>query len=200
MTRSNFKSKSRQCLTFVTGVVLTKILLQSALAQEAPQLPRFGMQDSSIILVGTSRIGNRASAALQLSDGRQVRVASKKGEAVSIDALGGFSITEIESKRVLIQQSNQPSCLNNPEGHTQCADAKASFLHLQVRPYSPTETAPAALANATSANDLSGVKASAGSFINQLQNKAEALGVRAEIPEGMELIETSAGIQLIPED
>ena len=156
--------------------------------------------EPEFVLVGTSRFGNRYSATLQFRSGRQVLVASENGAAVPLPGLHGYSEAIIESRRVLIRHSSDTSCTAYPLHGVVCDAQGATVLELKVRGLVAIAAPDSGLTVIRSANDLTDVPAEPGSFIDRIQTEAAAKGVKPEVPNGLRLIETSTGFQLVPED
>jgi hypothetical protein len=81
-----------------------------------------------------------------------------------------------------------------------CDAQGATVLELKVRGLVAIAAPDSGLTVIRSANDLTDVPAEPGSFIDRIQTEAAAKGIKPEVPNGLRLIETSTGFQLVPED
>ncbi len=156
--------------------------------------------EPEFVLVGTSRFGNRYSATLQFESGRQVVVASENGAAVALPGFHGNTVAIIEPRRVLIRHASGTTCAANPLHGVVCDAQGATVLELKVRAFDPIAEHNLGQPVIRSANDLTDVPAQPGSFIDRIQTEAAQRGIKPEVPNGMRLIETSTGFQLVPED
>lgn len=162
-------------------------------ARRGPQAPEF-------VLLGTSRVGERYSAMLRHRDGSHVRVVSTSAESASISGYSDFSVARIESGFVVIQRPDNSPCVAYPGFGVGCLAGNLTALELPVAsPASAALNAPVT-AVPDAAGDFADLDAEPGSFIESIQVKAEQRGEKPEIPAGMQLIETSSGYRLVPED
>lgn len=199
--RVNFSfSISRRFSPVGFALALTLPFLVTSGVAFAQSLPNSaGAGEPEFVLLGTSRIGSRSSATLQLRGGKQVRVVSNNGQAVPLSGFAGYTVLRIEPRRVSIRHPEDTACLDFPEQGVACDGQGTTTLALRVR-VNDRAAPDAGQAMIRDGSDLTDVPAEAGSFIHQLQNKAAERGERPEVPEGMELIETPSGYQLVPED
>ena len=189
------------CLTLLAEVILLPGTNLALAQSESSQRSRSTSTQAPVfVLLGTSRIGNRYSAMLRHRDGSHVRVVSEQGGTTSISGYSQFSITQIESGRVVMQRPDDSPCVAYPGLGVGCLAVNLTALELPV-----TAPATAALnAPVTAVYEQTGnfadIDAEPGSFIESIQTKAQQRGEEPEIPPGMQLIETSSGYRLVPED
>jgi len=188
-------------IKWLGGTLLTVALCGIA-DPTAGQSP--GRTDNSngpaFVLLGTTRIGDRYSALLRAVDGSQVLVASDGAGPTPIEGFSDFNVTSIGSKRVLIQRPASMPCVAYPALGVGCEGNYTSTLQLRARVLEQVGGATAVQPELTVERSLEAIPAEAGSFIEAIQEKAEARGEKPEVPPGMQLLETSSGYRLIPED
>ena len=195
-----FVDISRRFSPIACALAFTLPLLISTGAVFAQSSPNSaGAGKPEFVLLGTSRIGSRSSATLQLRGGKQVRVVSKNDQAVPLSGFAGYTVMSIESRRVSIRHPEGATCVDFPEQGVLCHGEGTTTLALRVR-VNDRVAPDAGQVVIRDGSDLNDVPAEAGSFIDQLKNKAAERGERPEVPDGMELIETPSGFQLVPED
>lgn len=153
----------------------------------------------AFVLLGTTRIGDRYSAMLRHRDGGQVVVVSENGTVAPIDGYTDFAVLKIEAGHVAIQRPDDLPCVAYPGLGVSCTAVNVTALDLRIAGPDAATAIPRQPVFAGSA-DLSEVDAEPGSFIESLQDKAEARGEKPEVPAGLQLLETSSGYRLIPED
>jgi hypothetical protein len=173
---------------------------QVVAAQTSASISQANGEEPEFVLVGTSRIGSRYSATLQLRSGKQIIVVSEKGEAVPLLGMSGYTVAQIEPKRVLIRHWSNSTCAALTEQEVVCAADTTTALELNIRTLEGVNDPDSGHAVIRVANDLTDIPAAPGSFIDRLQTEAAQRAERPEVPNGMELIKTSSGFQLIPDD
>ena len=192
---------SRLPIPILHGCVLALSLLPLVIYGQSPASGNTAAEAGpDFVLVGTSRIGNRHSATLQLSSGKQIVVVSENGNAVPLSGFSGYTVTKIEAGRVSIRHTSDSACAAFPDQGVVCDAEETTALELRVRALDDVAEAGPAQAVIRLANDLTDIRAESGSFINKIQAEAAQRGVRPEVPDGMALIETATGYRLIPDD
>jgi hypothetical protein len=183
-----------------SGMLILSLLPLAVCAQSAASRNAASVADPKLVLIGTSRIGSRYSATLQIAGGKQVTVVSENDRAVPLPGFSFYTVTKIEPKRVFVLHLNDANCATVPDQNMTCADGTAITLELMSRALDPVTGPNSKQSVASPLNDLTDVPAAPGSFIASIQINAARRSEIPEVPNGMQLIETSLGFQLIPDD
>ena len=154
-----------------------------------------------LVLVGSSRIGDRYTAVLRNRTGSEIRVTGHSGKSIPIGGYGDYRIVEFTSRRVTIRLPESVPCSDYPDFGVSCQSGNALALELHAgainRLYHRMEPQQGLT---ISPNDMQDIPAAEGSFMQTLQQQAAENGRRAEIPPGMTMVETPSGFRLVPED
>ncbi len=189
------------CIQFLCiGVLALPLAAPGVSAQSAAQPNEIIGEEPEFVLIGTSHIGDYYSATLRLSSGQQLSISSDNAGAIPLAGFNGYTVTKIEPKRVSIRHPSNAACAASSEQGVVCDTENVTVLELKVRVFDGVAAADVGQTVIPAVTDLSAISSEAGSFIDRIQTQAAATGTRAEVPDGMELIETSAGFQLIPDD
>lgn len=160
-----------------------------------------GSDMPELMLVGSSRIGDRYTAVLRNRFGNEIRVSGHNNSTVLLAGYSDYRIVEFTSRRVTIRLPESASCSDFPDYGVSCRSG--NVLALEFHPVSINRLyhgMEPQQGMAISANDMQDIPATEGSLMQRLQQQAAGNGRRAEIPPGMTLVETPSGFRLVPED